>query len=235
MNSFIDCLLLRSSLTETEQDAMLSLPATEQTILRGRDVRRQGEELAFVALILEGVVGRYSQNRDGYRQFIALHIPGDLPDLQLVVLPETVYGLEALTDVTVAMVLKKDMLRLSREYQGITEAFWRDCAADTMMISQHVVRIANLNARGRIAHLLCEASIRFNLPESKPAEEFFFPLKQSQIGEFLGLTSVHTNRKLRELREMGLARFCNQRATMCDWDGLACMSEFDPGYLSLSL
>jgi CRP-like cAMP-binding protein len=58
-------------------------------------------------------------------------------------------------------------------------------------------------------------------------------LTQIDIAECLGLTSVHVNRMLRELREMGLMEFSRGRVTLMNLEALRDVAEFDPTYLYL--
>jgi CRP-like cAMP-binding protein len=230
---FVDRLLIRSILTKDEQLALLGLRTREAIIPAGRDLRRYGEQSDYAAVISAGVVGRYHQAKDGRRNFVAVHLPGDMADLCTTVLKDVSFGLEALTDVTVELVSKADLLVLAYQYRGIFEAFWRDCVSDTLLIAQHVVRVAGLSARQKIAHLLCEMAYRLGVSSRQPCLQFNLGLTQSQLADFLGLTAVHVNRMLREIRDLGLAVVDRKSVSINDWSGLKQHSEFNPEYLSI--
>lgn len=230
---FVDRLLVRSDLTQGEQLALLGLKTREAVVPAGRDLRRYGEESACAAVILTGVVGRYHQAKDGRRNFVALHLPGDMADLCTTVLNDVSFGLEAMTDVTVELVAKADLLALAHLYRAIFEAFWRDCVADTLLIAQHVVRVAGLSARSKLAHLICEMAYRLSVSPHQPCLHFNLGLTQSQLGEFLGLTAVHVNRMIREIRDIGLAVVDRKGVSIDDWLGLKRLGEFNPKYLSI--
>jgi len=230
---FVDRLLVRSVLTEDEQLALLGLRTREAVMPAGKDLRRYGEQSDYAAVVSAGVVGRYHQARDGRRNFVAVHLPGDMADLCTTVLKDVSFGLEALTDVTVELVSKADLLALSHRYQGISEAFWRDCVSDTLLIAQHVVRVAGLSARQKIAHLFCEMAYRLSVSNQQPRLQFDFGLTQSQLGDFLGLTAVHVNRMIREIRDIGLAVVDRKSVLINDWSGLKRQGDFDPKYLSI--
>jgi CRP-like cAMP-binding protein len=62
---------------------------------------------------------------------------------------------------------------------------------------------------------------------------YHFPLTQVELGECLGLTSVHVNRTLQELRRRGLIELRARRLSILDWNGLQQAAEFDDSYLYL--
>jgi CRP-like cAMP-binding protein len=97
LRTFIDRLLVRSDLTEGEQLALLGLHTREAVIPAGRDLRRYGEQSDYAAIISAGVVGRYHQARDGRRNFVAMHLPGDMADLCTTVLKDVSFGLDGRT------------------------------------------------------------------------------------------------------------------------------------------
>ena len=233
MRTFIDRLLVRSDLTEGEQLALLGLHTREAVIPAGRDLRRYGEQSDYAAIISAGVVGRYHQARDGRRNFVAMHLPGDMADLCTTVLKDVSFGLEAMTDVTVELVSKADLLALAHLHAAISQAFWRDCVSDTLLIAQHVVRVAGLSARQKIAHLLCEMAYRLSVSDHQPRLQFNLGLTQSQLGDFLGLTAVHVNRMVREIRDIGLAVVDRRSVSIDDWAGLKRQGDFDSKYLSI--
>jgi CRP-like cAMP-binding protein len=62
---------------------------------------------------------------------------------------------------------------------------------------------------------------------------FALPINQTELGECLGLTVVHTNRLLRELRQMGLLEFARGHVVIHDLGKLKAVADFDPAYLYL--
>jgi CRP-like cAMP-binding protein len=80
-------------------------------------------------------------------------------------------------------------------------------------------------------HLFCELYHRLRIVNAVDGLTFPFAVNQTELGECLGLTPVHTNRVLRELRERRLATFKNGIVTIDDLRGLEALAEFDPGYL----
>lgn len=62
-------------------------------------------------------------------------------------------------------------------------------------------------------------------------EGYDCPLTQYHLADTLGLSAVHVNRVLRQLREAGLATFRDGHVTFHDYRGLVDLAGFDPAYL----
>jgi CRP-like cAMP-binding protein len=59
------------------------------------------------------------------------------------------------------------------------------------------------------------------------------PITQTELGDALGLSTVHVNRSLQELRGDGLIQLRGRSLAILNWDGLTEAGEFDPLYLHL--
>jgi CRP-like cAMP-binding protein len=232
---WLDRLTLRSVLTDEEQQALLSLPGDLETIAVNRDFVRLGERVDRACLIVSGLAGRFSQTRNGERLITALHIPGDMADLHSVPLPNAATALNALTETVIYRVPHKALHELGRRFPMLAEAFWRDCMVDAALLSEWALRNGRLPAKARIAHLICELSRRIAVGSGGDGAAFHWPLSQIQLADVTGLTSVHANRMLRELREDGAAQIRNRRAEILDWKRLRSIGEFDDQYLQLNV
>jgi len=230
---FLRRLEARSEMSLSEREAVLALGGQPLKVPAHRDFVRYGEELGCSCLIIEGLVARFSQLDDGSRQIISLHVPGDMVDLYSLMLPKSPSPLQALANTTVIRVPHKALHMLAFEQHGLSAAFWRDCVVDGAIVAQWLVNVGRRNARGRIAHLICEMTVRYALIGELADGGFPFPITQEQLGDALGLTSVHVNRSIKTLREDGLLRMVRGRAIILDWAGLTSLAEFDPAYLHL--
>jgi CRP-like cAMP-binding protein len=138
LQQFVNRLASRSSLSQDEGDAILSLPGREKKLAAHVDFVRLGERVDHASLVVEGLVARFGQTREGARQITCLHIPGDMADLPSVVSPTSAWGLTALTPSTILRVPHADIRRLAARQPGVAEAFWRDCVADGSIFSEWV-------------------------------------------------------------------------------------------------
>ena len=234
LQPLVDRLLLRSILSDEERDAILSIPSRALNLRGQSDLVALGEQTEAAYLVLEGVVGRYSQMRNGVRQIVALHIAGDMADLCSVALPKTSWAFHALLPTTVLKIAHADLLRVADRYPNVATAYWRDCVADMAVMSEWIVSVARRPADARLAHLLCELHCRFKQVGLVSEDGVFvFGVTQMQLAEILGLTSIHVNRTIRSLRERGLVTMSKGCVTVHDRRALARVAEFDSAYLHL--
>lgn len=225
---FLNRLNLRSQLTPAEQQAVLDLPAFPAELEANIDHVALGEMTEFASLVVAGVLGRFGQNARGHRQIMALHVPGDMANLQSVVEPRATSALQALSRTRILKIPHQALRSAAARHPALAEALWRDCMVDAAILSQWVVNIGRRDAAGRIAHLLCETATRLGAHETR-AVSFEFPLTQNQIADATGMTSVHVNRTLKALRSV--VSLAGRAAHVLDWDQLVRVADFDPAYL----
>lgn len=232
--SFLDQLMAHSSLTEREQEVVSSLPAHSEQVQTNRDFVRLGERVEHSCFVLEGLVGRFSQNRDGMRQIVAVHIPGDMADLHSVVVPKAGWALSALAPTTILKVPHQALREAGEEYPALTRAFWRQCVIDGCVLAEWVVNVGRRDALSSLAHLICEIACRVLRRIPRDGDEIPFPATQHHLADMLGLTPVHVNRTLQQLRGHDVVAEPSRRVlTILDWRHLAGLGDFDPAYLHL--
>lgn len=227
---FLDRLTARSILSDEEKQAILNLPAHPVQVRAKQDFVHINEVTSYSCLVVSGLVARIGQTAAGARQITALHIPGDMPDLSSTVRPVGVGGLTALCDSTILRVPHAAIRELMARYPAIAEAFWRDTMLDSAILVQWVINVGRRDARTRLAHILCEMSIRYG-PDRQVLAEYDFPITQEQLGDAAALTSVHVNRSLKSLREDGSVTIRGGRVRIADWERLARIGDFEPSYL----
>jgi CRP-like cAMP-binding protein len=232
LGRFLDRLLLRSTLGESAQQTIRHLPGRIVTLGREQDFAGPGAKHTSAHLVISGLAASWSEASDGQRQITAFHIPGDMPDLQSLVLPDMILGLQALVPTTVLRI-PHEALRAAAADAEIAEAFWRDCAADAAIANEWVVNVGRRKARPRIAHLVCEVATRLGAVNGDNEFSFRLPVTQNQIGSATGLSTVHVNRSLQELKKDGLALLGGAEARVLDWKGLRDAAGFDPAYLHI--
>jgi CRP-like cAMP-binding protein len=233
MRPFLERLMVRSSLDDDEQAAILALPFRVFTVPANRDIVSLGEEMDHACLIVTGIVGRFEQTASGDRQITALHIPGDMANLHSVVLPKTSWALGALTASKFAKIPHLNIIAVAECYPAIGRAFWRDCSVDASILAGWAVGIGRRSAKSRLAHLICELQCRYKAIGLATDDGFDWPMGQAQIADALGLTPIHVNRMIATINREGLAQMAGRRLTVLDWAALMEVADFDPAYLHL--
>jgi CRP-like cAMP-binding protein len=222
-----------ASLTEEEKQALLSLPMTVKELPADRDIVSLGERPNACCLILDGWACRYKMLPEGGRQIMSFHIPGDVPDLQSLYLKTMDHSLGTIVPTKVALIQHRDMHDVIRRFEGISTALWRDSLIDAAIFREWMVGIGRRSSHQRIAHLLCEMATKLRAVGLNDGHTYPWPVTQQELADALGLTDVHVNRVLRDLRRDGLIAMARGVFTATDWDRLSELGQFDPGYMHM--
>jgi len=181
--------------------------------------------------MLKGFSFRQKLLRDGSRQIISFHIPGEFVDLQNSLLGVADHSVQSLNVCEVALVPSSALLQIADVSPGLRMAMWIDTLIDASIFREWVVNVGRRDSRTRIAHLLCELALRLQRTGPDRDGMIDFPITQEQLADATGLTSVHTNRTLQSLRKDGLIQLTARSLTVLDWDGLRAVGDFDELYL----
>lgn len=225
--------MLRSPLAIADQQAILDLPATRLRLENHRDAVTPGRRVDHSLLVSAGWAARFDQLANGCREIVASYIPGDMCDLHSVVAPLPGWGIQALGTTEFFQIPHSALRRLVDTSPAIAMAFWRDTTADASILAKWVCNRGRRQSLGRLAHLLCELSLRVEQASLGSRTHFELLVTQSQLADMLGVTPVHTNRVMQMLRQSGIISTLGVMITIHDWGTLARMGEFDPGYLLL--
>ena len=203
------------------------------TIPAKRDLIREGDAPRSIYVILHGWACHYRMLENGRRQIVDFAIPGDLCDLNLFILDRMDHSICALTRLKVAEVGREVFRRVVTNFPNITTALWWVELVSKSIHREWIVNVGQRSARERIAHLLCELFLRLESVGLTDGFSCDFPLTQSEIAETTGLTSVHVNRTIQELRRDGLIVLERQRLTIPDMVALQRAGLFNPDYLHI--
>lgn len=206
------------------------LPFARRVVERDALIVREGEEPASCGLMLEGCAFRQKVVRNGARQIISFHFPGEFIDLQNCLLPVNDHGVQALGVCTLAVVPRNALLGLVAQRPSLARAMWLDTLLEGAIFREWVVNVGRRNARARIAHLLCELAIRLDAV-AEDGKAYYLPLTQEHIADATGLTSVHTNRTIQALRRESLISLASGRLVIHDWNALRGIGDFNELYL----
>ncbi|MFW2830850.1 Crp/Fnr family transcriptional regulator [Sphingomonas sp. ID0503] len=223
----------RHQLTAEEQHAIRATVAEVREFRRGMTVVRQGDRLSTSMLVVEGFLARYKDLAGGHRQISELHVPGDFADLHGFTLKRLDHSILTITDARIAIVPHERIGELVDAFPRIMRLYWFSTNLDAAIHREWVVSLGSRTALSRVAALFCELHTRLDVVGLMKGDSFEFPLNQSELGECMGLTAVHVNRTLRQIRERGLATFRRGRVDVHDLAGLREVAEFDDSYLYL--
>ncbi len=201
----------------------------DRRIVAGKDIFGPGTPSDAIYNLVEGWAFRYSLLEDGRRQILDFVLPGAVLGFHPAKGARATYGVQALTDAVVCAIPTKNLVRLSHEIPetGLRLAWLT--ARDRSLAYDHLTSIGRQSARERVAHLILELFIRYRAQwPGHRAEEMHLPLTQEHVGDATGLTSVHVNRVLQDLRKEGVLEFHYRRLRVLNPDRLVEIAEIDP-------
>jgi CRP-like cAMP-binding protein len=232
-DSLLQTLELRDTLTAEEREVILNAPSREMDFKAGQDIVKEDARPTESSLIVSGLAARSKVLTGGGRQFTALHVPGDFVDLHSLLLKKMDHTVLALAPTRVARVPHSTLRQITVDFPHLARLLWLTTLVDGAIHREWILSMGRRQATARLAHLVCELFMRLKAVDKVDGLSFSLPLTQTQMGDVLGVSSVHMNRILQELRRDGLITWQGQILTIKDWERLQSFAEFDPAYLSL--
>jgi CRP-like cAMP-binding protein len=197
-----------------------------------QDIIREDDPPGGVHLVLEGFACRYKHLEDGRRQIMAYFLPGDFCDLHVFVLKRMDHNLGALTLCTVADIPRETILDLLSQPR-IAQALWWATLVDEATLREWLVNLGQRTALERIANVLVELFVRLKAVGLTQGNRCELPVTQAELADSSGLSSVHVNRMVQQLRAEGLIQLRGRTLTILDPEGLKAAAMFNPNYLHL--
>ncbi len=219
------------TLSNEERQVIEALPIEARQIAADQDVAREGQHSSECMLLLSGMVCRYRLLQNGQRQIMSFHFPGDVLDLTGLLLGRLDHNIGALTQVEVAPVAHATLLDWTERYPRLGRLLWQDTLVDAAVFREWVVNVGRRSVYARTAHLLCEMVTRLSAVGLMHDNVCNLPISPAELADATGLSIVHVNRALQELRSKHLVDLRDTALVMLDWAGLQRAAGFDPAYL----
>lgn len=197
----------------------------------GRDLVHEGQIGQAAYILSSGWVCSYKAQPDGTRQIIDVQIPGDFLGLRSVLLRTSDHSFVPIVESRASEVLASDLLAAFADTPRLAMAILWATSRDEAMVVEHLVGIGRRDAGARVAHFLLELASRLALVGKGGKAGYACPLTQYHLADALGLSAVHVNRVLRQLRETGLLTFRDGKVVFNDYERLVALADFDPAYL----
>ena len=220
-------------LNDEDRSALLALPHLLKTIEPHHYIVREGDRPTHSCLMLSGLTFRHKVVATGARQILAIHMSGDMVDLQNSLLGVADHSVQALTTSHVAFIPREAILQLAFAHPAVGQAMWYDTLVDGSMFREWIANVGRRDAKTRIAHLLCEFALRLEAAGLGNHTQWELPMTQEQLADCTGLTPVHVNRMLQSLGKEGLITRTRRSVTVNDWKALAKAGDFQSTYLHL--
>jgi CRP-like cAMP-binding protein len=197
------------------------------------DILCEGDAPGEIHLILSGWACRSKQLEDGRGAILAFLLPGDLCDLDNFLLRPMDHSVGALTAVTVAGIPRPLFEDLMLNHSRIAQALWSSALIDAAIQREWTLNLSQRTAYERLCHLLCELFLRLRAVGLTQGSSCELPITQAKLAEATGLTLVHLNRMLQELRAANLVELKSKTLTIPNLEALMSAALFNPAYLHL--
>jgi CRP-like cAMP-binding protein len=219
---------------EADRTAFLALPHTIRTLEPNHYIVREFDRAEHSCVMLSGFSFRHKLVAGGHRQIVSIHMKGEAVDLQNSMLGKADHSVQMLTRGKVAMIPRAEIEKIAFERPAIGKAMWIDTLVDGSIFREWIANVGRRDARTRVAHLLCEFSLRLKVAGLTERTDYEMPMTQEQLADATGLTSVHVNRTIKKLEADGLIERSSPRSVVIgDWRKLADVGDFNSAYLHL--
>jgi CRP-like cAMP-binding protein len=218
-----------------DRSAIAALPHKVRRVGPSHYVVREGDRTENSCLLLSGFAYRSKIVGDGGRQIVALHVKGDMIDLQNSLLGIADHNVQALTAIEIAVIPREAILKLADERPAVARAMWHDTLVDGSVQREWTANIGRRDSKTRMAHLLCEFALRLENAGIGQLCNYELPMTQEQLADCLALTPVHVNRTLKLLEKEALISRTVRSVKIEDWEKLAREGDFNTTYLHVDL
>lgn len=223
----------RDDISAAEEKAIREIVGETRLVPPNRPIIPAWQPVRESTLLLKGWTARVRNLANGERQFTEINISGDFIDLHSFTLKQLDHEVVALTPCELAPVPHDRLREITAKFPHLARVYWFSTSLDAAIIREWTVSTGRRSAIARVAHLFCELLVRLEIAGCAQDNSYDFPLTQVQIADCVGLTPVHANRTLQELRKRELIELRDRHLRILDLAELQRVGEFDPRYLYL--
>ena len=228
---FFARLTRHGGLGEACRAALVRAASGPRRLNKGDCTTGEGDEVHTLFVLSEGLALSSRRLPDGLQQHLAIQAPGEVLDLEGYVLERASVSTCALTRAAVMSFPRSELGGLMHDFPPLARALNREMAASSRVAQEWMVNMGRRSAYARLAHFLCEVQTRLTAANMGGPAGCPFPLTQSDLADTLGLSVVHTNRVLQQLRREGMIELAHSHLEVRNWSGLVEAAGFDPAYL----
>ncbi|MCJ2009095.1 helix-turn-helix domain-containing protein [Methylobacterium sp. J-092] len=221
------------SLSDADKALLERISASSRVVPSQTNLVREGEAPKGVFLILEGMACRHKARANGTRQIMAYLVPGDLCDLDVALLDTMDHAITTLSASKVVCIPPKVIAEVMEHHPQLARALRMSTLVDEATLREWLVNVGCRSALERVAHLFCELQVRMRAVSLADGDSYDMPVTQAALADTTGMSVVHLNRTLQELRREGLIELQQRRMTILDLPRLRALAEFKPNYLHL--
>lgn len=226
-------LSLHGPLSPEEENALAEAVSEQRDIGADEEFISEGSEPSYSILLLDGFAARFKYTADGKRQILSVHVKGDFVDLHSFLLQPMEHGVFSLSPCTLALAPHHRIREITESFPHLTRLLWHSTLIDGAIHREWILNLGCRSAVSRVAHFLCELFLRLRAVGETQGRSFRLPITQNEMADIAGMSIVHLNRSVQDLRARRLLSWRGQDVSIDNWDRLSALGDFDPNYLSL--
>lgn len=232
---FADRLEKQIPLSDVELKALSRLEESQRKVRKGAIIQRVNDTVTELYVLRQGRVMSYVILPDGSRQILRVYFPGDFIGAASTAYSKAPESLVALEDSVICPFDKHALRRLLEEHPRVAALMFVLSNAERISLTDRLASLGRTSAKARVAAFLLDIFDRLRVTNDEITDSFDLKLTQEEIGDAVGLTSVHVNRMIRQMEQEGLISRTNGRITLHDLDRLGDIGHYTNRHKDLDL
>src|SRR5215204_506335 len=220
-----------NTLSAADRQRIVDLPLKLVNYPADREIVSYGYSTSQCTLVLDGFLYSHKPVAGSRRQITSFFVPGDIVDLPTLFLPNVDHTIATLGPAVLAFVPHAALKEVLDESSTLAQAFWRETLMQAAIFQEWVVNLGRRDAFARLAHIVCELTVRLQSVGLARDLSFSMPWTQMDVADACGISSVHANRVIQELRHLELVEWDSRRLKIRNWSALARLADFNDNYL----
>jgi CRP-like cAMP-binding protein len=220
-----------NTLSAVDRQRIIDLPLKLVNYPADREIVSYGYSTSRCTLVLDGFLYSHKPAAGSRRQITSFFVPGDVVDLPTLYLPKVDHTIASLGPAVLAFVPHAALKEVLNESSALAQAFWRETLMQAAIFHEWVVNLGRRDAFARLAHIVCELTVRLQSVDLARDLSFSIPWTQMDVADACGISNVHANRIIQELRHLELVEWDSRRLKIRDWSALVRLGDFNDDYL----
>ena len=221
----------RNRLSAVDRQRIIDLPLQLANYPAECEIVSYGYSTSRCTLVLDGFLYSHKPAAGSRRQITSFFVPGDVVDLPTLYLPKVDHTVATLGSAVLAFVPHAALKSVLDESSALAQAFWRETLMQAAIFQEWVVNLGRRDAFARLAHIVCELTVRLQSVGLARDFSFSMPWTQMDVADACGISNVHSNRVIQELRHLELVEWNSRRLKIRNWSALVRLAGFNDDYL----
>jgi CRP-like cAMP-binding protein len=221
---------LRHVMSDHEKALLENIIDEVERVPDGTCILERGKLANRSTLLVDGFIARVIED-GGNRNIVSVQVPGDFVDLHAFALKRLDHDVVTVGPSMVAYVTHAALAEVVATEPHLTRLLWFSTLLDAAIHREWILKLEQLRAGERLAHIICELWHRLNFVDLADPHGFNMPLLQTHLANACGTTAVHINRVIKSLRSQGLLELNRGRVTIPDREALERYAHFTADYL----